>query len=161
MAISSFSDKKKKLSKRRESNAFSRHELKTVSVLKKDSILKKLKVVLNVGARIGKHIIVGFNCVQKSMEKGIASVVCFCRDCHAEFQDAIIESAKARGIPIVVLPSGESQVAKVFSLKRVSCFSIPTQSQLNLCPNHSLSSSEEDQLLSTIDGFREELQSTT
>ena len=161
MVILSYSDKKNKSIKKRDSNAFCRHDLKTVSVTKRDNILKKLKVVLSVGAKIGKHIIVGFNTVQKSLEKSAAAVVCFPRDSPNDFQEAIIESAKVRGVPIVVLPSTGSQLAKVFSLKKVSCFIIPTQAQLNSVPSDNLSNCEEDLLLSTLDGFREELENST
>ena len=80
-----------------------------------------------MGGKVGREIIAGANSVIRLVEKGAAAVICICRDSNHSLTDHIVEAARLRHVPIVILPKSAQELAAILRIKRISCFAISLQ----------------------------------
>lgn len=116
--------RKSLLAVKRSPIAWNRFNLKVISAESKDIIFVKISKALSTGATIGRDIFVGANSVTRLLEKNRAAVVAVCRDSNHNLTDHIIEAARLRNVPIVILPKSSQELASLLKIKRVSCFAI-------------------------------------
>lgn len=102
-----------------------------------------------LGAKSGVHFIIGVNGVCKLMDRKNAAVVCICRDSPLVMKNLLINSSKISKVPIIYVPRAASMLfAKIFKIKRLSCFAVPSTV---------VSLDTEEELNGVLDGIREEL----
>jgi ribosomal protein L7Ae-like RNA K-turn-binding protein len=91
----------------------------------REKILQKVKNAVDAKAKIGKELIVGFNCVCKAVEKNEASVLCISKDSGSvQLLHTLVEMSYIRKIPLVVVPGLSATMLPLVHLKSVSCFCI-------------------------------------
>ena len=94
----------------------------------KQIVLNKVKICVSNGVKIGNQhqysIIVGPNSVMKLVEHNLAAVIVICRDSDASLHNHLIEAARIRHIPLVILPSCAQQLGHLLNVKRISCFAL-------------------------------------
>lgn len=74
---------------------------------------------------------VGLNSIMKSIEVKSCEIVCLCRDVPKNLLDSLVEACLYHKIPVVPLPGlSTKEVATSFSIKRVSCFALPTSGSI-------------------------------
>lgn len=101
-----------------------RFNLKVVPSETKDAIFKKISRSILHGAKVGKEIIVGANSICRLFESGKVAIVAVCRDSNHCLTDHVIEAARIRRVPIVILPKAALELALLLRLKRISCFAL-------------------------------------
>ena len=93
----------------------------------KQMVLNKVKICVSNGVKVGNQqysIIVGPNSVMKLVENNNAAVIVICRDSDAVLHNHLIEAARIRHIPVVILPSCAQQLGHMLNVKRISCFAL-------------------------------------
>ena len=116
--------KKSLLTAKRSPVAWNRLNLKVISSESKDILFGKIAKAVNTGAILGRDIIAGANSVTRLLERDRAAVIAVCRDSSHSITDHIVEAAKLRKVPIVILPRCVQELATLLNLKRISCFAI-------------------------------------
>ena len=116
--------RKSLLTVKRSPVAWNRLNLKVVSSESKDLLFVKIAKALNTGAILGRDIIAGANSVTRLLENDRAAVIAVCRDSSHSITNHVVEAAKLRKIPIVILPRCVQDLATLLNLKRISCFAI-------------------------------------
>lgn len=106
-----------------------RLNLKVVSSETKDAIFKKISRSILHGAKVGREIIVGANSICRLFESGRVAIVAVCRDSNHCLTDHVIEAARIRRVPIVILPKAALELALLLRLKRISCFALCSHSE--------------------------------
>lgn len=106
-----------------------RFNLKVIPSETKDAIFKKISRSILNGAKVGKEIIVGANSICRLFESGRVAIVAVCRDSNHVLTDHVIEAARIRHVPIVILPKAAAELASLLQLKRISCFALCNQSE--------------------------------
>lgn len=106
-----------------------RFNLKVIQSETKDAIFKKISRSILNGAKVGKEIIVGANSICRLFESGRVAIVAVCRDSNHVLTDHVIEAARIRHVPIVILPKAAAELASLLQLKRISCFALCNQSE--------------------------------
>ena len=106
-----------------------RFNLKVVPSETKDAIFKKISRSILHGAKVGKEIIVGANSICRLFESGRVAIVAVCRDSNHCLTDHVIEAARIRRVPIVILPKAALELALLLRLKRISCFALCSHSE--------------------------------
>lgn len=119
--------RKSLLTLKRSPIAWARFSLKVIPSESKDVILSKISRVAELGAKVGREIVAGSNSVVRLIENGTAAVICICRDSNHSLTDHIVEAARLRHVPIVILPKSAQELASVLHIKRISCFAIKLQ----------------------------------
>ena len=106
-----------------------RFNLKVIPSETKDVVFKKISRSILNGAKVGKEIIVGANSICRLFEIGRVAIVAVCRDSNHVLTDHVIEAARIRHVPIVILPKASAELASLLQLKRISCFALCNQSE--------------------------------
>ena len=119
--------RKSLLTLKRSPVAWARFSLKVIPSESKDVVLSKISRVVELGAKVGREIVAGSNSVVRLIENGAAAVICICRDSNHSLTDHVVEAARLRHIPIVILPKSAQELAIVLHIKRISCFAIKMQ----------------------------------
>ena len=119
--------RKSLLTVKRSPIAWARFSLKVIPSESKDVILSKISRIVQLGAKVGREIVAGSNSIVRLIENGTAAVICICRDSNHSLTDHIVEAARLRHVPIVILPKSAHELASVLHIKRVSCFAIKVQ----------------------------------
>lgn len=120
------SDKQRKslLSLKRSPVAWIRFNLKVIPSESKIVILQKITRALSVGAKVGIDFIVGANSISRFLERNFIAAIAICRDSNHILTDHIIEAARIRRVPIVILPRSVQELASLLQLKSISCLAI-------------------------------------
>ena len=84
--------------------AWCRFNMRVASAETKDMLFLKIAKSLDTGAKLGKDIFVGSNSVARLLERNHAAVIAVCRDSNHNLTDHIIEAAKLKSVPVLVLP---------------------------------------------------------
>lgn len=123
------SDKQRKslLAVKRSPVAWIRFNLKVIPSESKDVIFQKITRAINVGAKVGIDFIVGGNSVSRFLERDFLAAIAVCRDSNHILTDHIIEAARIRRVPIVILPRSVQELASLLQLKSISCLAIKKQ----------------------------------
>jgi ribosomal protein L7Ae-like RNA K-turn-binding protein len=110
-----------------------------------------LSILSQSNQRLRSIVKIGMNSVMKSIEMKHCSVVCLCRDTPKNLLDSLVDACLYQKIPIATLPATSAkEVAEAFSMKKVSCFALPTTQSLD---HHPL----DDQQIGLMDGLGEVL----
>jgi ribosomal protein L7Ae-like RNA K-turn-binding protein len=110
-----------------------------------------LSIISQSNQKLKKIFKIGMNSVMKSIEMKHCSVVCLCRDTPKNLLDSLVDACLFHKIPIATLPATSAkEVAEAFSMKKTSCFALPTVQSLE---NQAL----DDQQVGLVDGLREVL----
>eukprot|EP01041_Mallomonas_annulata_P005823 gene5823-11746_t len=133
---------------KRDSVAWSRFECFTMTSTHRNQIFDRLKLVLADGAKIGQHLVVGNNSIQKLLERDACSLIYICRDTPPGLHNFVVEAARIRKVPLLMIPKGSALLATALGMKRASCMALPTSEELT-------SSDTSPSLLSLLDGMRD------
>ena len=98
--------------------------MRIASAETKDMLFLKIAKSLDTGAKLGKDIFVGSNSVARLLERNHAAVIAVCRDSNHNLTDHIIEAAKLKSVPVLILPKCIDELVSLLKLKSVSCFGI-------------------------------------
>jgi ribosomal protein L7Ae-like RNA K-turn-binding protein len=112
---------------KRSLNSVTRLELEPVRAEIKDGIIDKLRALQAMGA-VRDHFLVGSNSVAKALETSNVSVLVVCKDSPACLTNHLVESARWRKVPIVVVHKFVMELRSCLKLKSASCFAIPIRS---------------------------------
>lgn len=128
----------------------------------KQLVLNKVKICVSNGVKIGNQpysIIVGPNSVMKLVEQNHAAIIVICRDSDVVLHHHLIEAARIRHIPVVILPSCAQQLGQLLNVKRISCFALKLPK--GNCPPTTISTredgDEEMRMEVSIDDLRDTL----
>jgi ribosomal protein L7Ae-like RNA K-turn-binding protein len=94
----------------------------------KDECLRRLRSCIDLGL-LGSHagmVKLGFNAVMKAVERSRATIICGFRDSPAILVNALFDSARYRGVPLVVFPKCSQEFAALLGVKKLSCFAFTT-----------------------------------
>ena len=86
-----------------------RFNLKVIPSETKEIVFKKISRSILNGAKVGKEIIVGANSICRLFEIGRVAIVAVCRDSNHVLTDHVIEAARIRHVPIVILPKASAE----------------------------------------------------
>ena len=126
--------------------------LNSIGIDERDQITKKIALIIERKAKLGRDIIVGFNSVMRSVEQKGVSVICVAQDGHQAMLKCLVESAQANAIPVMALPKLSQSLRNIVSLKSASCFAlpkmkfIPPQSQSSSADNQNFNDGEDDEV---------------
>lgn len=101
-----------------------RKNLNTISLDEKELLVKKISALINVGAKVGRDLIVGFNSVMKLIESGQAEIVCIALDGNALMLKHLVEAAKTKSVVTVSVPKLSQSIRSELKLKSALCFAI-------------------------------------
>lgn len=119
--------RKSLLAVKRSPVAWIRFNLKVIPSESKDIIFQKISRAIGTGAKVGSDIIVGANSISRYLERNVIAAVAVCRDSNHILTDHIIEAARLRRVPIVILPKSVQELASLLRLKSISCLAIKKQ----------------------------------
>jgi hypothetical protein len=127
--MSNRSDKQRKslLAWKRSPVAWTRFNLNVVPAESKNVIFQKITRAINTGAKVGIDFIVGANSISRFLERDFIAAIAVCRDSNHILTDHIIEAARIRRVPIVILPRSVHELASLLQLKSISCLGIKKQ----------------------------------
>jgi ribosomal protein L30E len=127
--MSNRSDKQRKslLALKRSPVAWIRFNLKVIPSESKNVIFQKITRAMNTGAKVGIDFIVGANSITRFLERDFIAAIAVCRDSNHILTDHIIEAARLRRVPIVILPRSVQELASLLQLKSISCLAIKKQ----------------------------------
>jgi hypothetical protein len=127
--MSNRSDKQRKslLALKRSPVAWIRFNLKVIPSESKNAIFQKITRAMNTGAKVGIDFIVGANSISRFLERDFIAAITVCRDSNHILTDHIIEAARIRRVPIVILPRSVKELASLLQLKSISCLAIKKQ----------------------------------
>jgi ribosomal protein L7Ae-like RNA K-turn-binding protein len=79
-----------------------------------------------------KGAVYGTNDVMKLLERGTCGAVVVCKGCPAPLYKYIIEAARLRGAPILLVPRGSASLSRVFGMRQVSAIGVVQSSAIYL-----------------------------
>ena len=123
-------------------------------------VLNKVKICVSNGVKVGNQpysIIVGPNSVMKLVEHNHAAIIVFCRDSDAVLHHHLIEAARIRHIPVIILPSCAQQLGQLLKVKRISCFALKLPSPPTTTSTTREMGDEEMRMEVSIDDLRDTL----
>lgn len=125
-ANGNFESKKSFTSKpiKRSCVVWNRFNLKVASSESKEKIFAKIVHAVDTGAKLGRDLIIGSNSISRLIERNHAAVIAICRDSNHTVTDHIVEAARLKHIPVIILPKCIDELASLLKLKRVNCFAI-------------------------------------
>jgi ribosomal protein L7Ae-like RNA K-turn-binding protein len=137
-----FESKKSFIAKpiKRSCIVWNRFNLKVISSESKEKIFMKITLAVKAGAKLGRDLIVGSNSISRLIERNHAAVIAICRDSNHTVTDHIVEAARLKHIPVIILPKCIEELALLLSLNRVNCFAISIDlggtrnSEITKCP---------------------------
>lgn len=124
----------------------------------RDQLISKVGAIASRFAHFREGVIVGFNHVCRTMERGEVAVVCLARKANDLAIQFLLEACMARKIPLVVIPAFSSQLLAALKVKTGFCFALrhyrPESSTARALP---ADTEELDAMDAAIDDLREYL----
>jgi tRNA G18 (ribose-2'-O)-methylase SpoU len=96
-------------------------------------IQRKLQVVIDHGGKIGKDILVGFNTINKVLEKtpGQICLVGIANDAHQSLVFGLLQICHSKHIPTALIPRFMNNLKSILSTKSAFCFAIKNKRNQN------------------------------
>ena len=159
-----------------------RLNIRVSSADSKAGLSKRIENAIAAGAKKGKHLLVGFNTIHKTMEKtsfllrenevrdgraelgaqttgclgssATLAALCICKDAPKLLLTRLYEAAVLQRLPVIVMPHFTAQLAALLQVKTAACFAV---AKAHGVTGSSGASDTSDSVIPALDELREYL----
>jgi ribosomal protein L7Ae-like RNA K-turn-binding protein len=117
----------------------------------RDQLLTKVSIITEHGKAFRKSIFIGFNEVNKNLERRQVSIICIANKSNEAAVHYLIEACLLQRIAFVILPHFSAQLKAALRVKQAFCFAVGKA-------NQETAEEENDTIDAAVDELRDYLQ---